>query len=438
MGLGIRDSQDKLKQLKDEQKREQTVRQSRKLTDQRNAVRRRLRAYQDLQPIYMPGLLQHLTDTAQSEDTMDSDPESVKLWLPSELPEDLIDRLCVSGLRRVEGQLQRARCFNSLHGVRHTLRVKTRMVLFKNRNVRGQRASGKSREIINRVVRRAKWYASRYRVARSAYLKLMGPGDWEMVLRPLRSEDVRSYRDPASLKVGPGRKGNDEDDQGEVERLRIFREIVAREEKDKDEGQEEEEEEEEWENEETTLGDLDLIPPDRQQWEHRSKHGTGETRKDLSWIWTAGGKIDIEDGADENENEILRVEWCKSRARARRAIEEVALVQEEMRRTLAFLEWRAIQWEECTEIDFDLRSTEREGYTAYALSQASVQRSLKARFQLEWQMPLEKVEEIECSEDQDHTDMPDEEVDDYEDDLDDVDGGNGENTDLSDDSPSRK
>ncbi|KAL0562385.1 hypothetical protein V5O48_019702, partial [Marasmius crinis-equi] len=48
---------------------------------------------------------------------------------------------------------------------------------------------------------------------------------------------------------------------------------------------------------------IDLIPPNRTEWEHRSKHGTGETRKIVSWIWTGGGKLDLEDGADENGNE---------------------------------------------------------------------------------------------------------------------------------------
>ncbi|EEB90386.1 hypothetical protein MPER_11415 [Moniliophthora perniciosa FA553] len=178
----------------------------------------------------MPGLLQHLDDTKQCEDTLDANPENAKLWLPSELPSDLIDRLCMKDVRQVEAKLQLARCFDSLHGVRHTLRVKTRMMLFKNTNIRGQRDSGKSREVINRVVRRARWYAARYRVAREAYLKLAGPGSWEAVLKPLRNEDVRSYRDPALMKTRKGRKGTEEEDEKEEERLQRYDDYVSREE----------------------------------------------------------------------------------------------------------------------------------------------------------------------------------------------------------------
>ncbi|THU75377.1 hypothetical protein K435DRAFT_556893, partial [Dendrothele bispora CBS 962.96] len=60
------------------------------------------------------------------------------------------------------------------------------------------------------------------------------------------------------------------------------------------------------------------------------------------WIWTSGPGM-IEDGADEN-NEICRSEWCRSRARAKRATEEVMLLKEEMRRTIKFLEWKERWW----------------------------------------------------------------------------------------------
>ncbi|KAF9231029.1 hypothetical protein BU15DRAFT_90993 [Melanogaster broomeanus] len=39
--------------------------------------------------------------------------------------------------------------------------------------------------------------------------------------------------------------------------------------------------------------------------------------------------------------EVMRIEWCKARARANRWAEEVELLSEEMRRVLAFLKWQA-------------------------------------------------------------------------------------------------
>ncbi|KAK0458213.1 uncharacterized protein EV420DRAFT_1479955 [Desarmillaria tabescens] len=73
------------------------------------------------------------------------------------------------------------------------------------------------------------------------------------------------------------------------------------------------------------------------------RDGTGQTWHTLSWIWTTT-KINLADGADENNDEVLYLEWCHSHARAYQAREEVLLLWEEMRRTLKFLEWRGEWW----------------------------------------------------------------------------------------------
>lgn len=70
-----------------------------------------------------------------------------------------------------------------------------------------------------------------------------------------------------------------------------------------------------------------------------ARDGTGETRKTLSWIWLMEGV----DGSTADSDEVLRSEWSKSRARAKRATEEVHLLREEMCRALKFLEWRSYQ-----------------------------------------------------------------------------------------------
>ena len=99
----------------------------------------------------------------------------------------------------------------------------------------------------------------------------------------------------------------------------------------------------------------------------------------------------------------LRIEWCRSRARAMRFSEEVELLNEEMRWVLAFLDWEASHWEE--------RATERiralasaaavgpgaaptfpvipgspldEGLQAYAHRQAAIRRKLFTRFAAQW------------------------------------------------------
>lgn len=40
----------------------------------------------------------------------------------------------------------------------------------------------------------------------------------------------------------------------------------------------------------------------------------------------------------------LRIQWCKSRARAIRWQEECVLIQEELRRTFETLQWEGLQW----------------------------------------------------------------------------------------------
>ena len=86
------------------------------------------------------------------------------------------------------------------------------MVIFKNKNVRGQYSGTRSRAVIDRVHERARSYADKYRAARKAILKLSGHGDWENKLRPLLDSDIRCYTDPDRLKRGPGRRGIVEDD----------------------------------------------------------------------------------------------------------------------------------------------------------------------------------------------------------------------------------
>ncbi|KAL0562870.1 hypothetical protein V5O48_019209, partial [Marasmius crinis-equi] len=122
--------------------------------------------------------------------------------------------------------------------------------------------------------------------------------------------------------------------------------------------------------------------------------GTGDTRKELSWIWVHRGfKINVEDGADDSNN-LLRAEWCRSRARVRRAQEEVLIVKEEMRRTLEYLSWAATRWEE-TKNDGEVSEGKKdrrdrvekgivEGRAAYATEQASIQLGLKVKFEGMW------------------------------------------------------
>jgi hypothetical protein len=85
----------------------------------------------------------------------------------------------------------------------------------------------------------------------------------------------------------------------------------------------------------------------------------------------------------------LRCEWVKSKARADRWNEEVQLVNEEMRRVLAFLEWKAVWWTEEGGRDLGVRLDIADGIRAYAAKQAYISRALACSFKMRWDSAFE-------------------------------------------------
>lgn len=348
----------------------QTAQQTNEIVEHRNILKQALRGFENLRSVYMPGLVQFLTD--RDEDlAMDEDghPENAKLWLPSSIPADMRQMVCSEGVDQIEERLRRARAYDALDGVRHTLRVKARMVEFKNKNIRGQRMSGKSREVIDRVHDRVKRFVDKYRRSRTGLLLLTGPGDWEKELRVMEASDVRSYVDPQRKTRGAGRRGTNEEEPG-MEGV-VVEEVVK-------------------EADAECQGDDEFLL----QGEIRTrKDGTGETRKEQSWIWVTR-EINLRDGADENDNEILHSEWCKSRARVHRAEEELRYLEVEMQRTLRFLEWRAAWWDERRSRGNPRKVPHlEEGVKAYAMKQAIIQRGLYSKFLKTWSAPLDRDED---------------------------------------------
>jgi hypothetical protein len=84
----------------------------------------------------------------------------------------------------------------------------------------------------------------------------------------------------------------------------------------------------------------------------------------------------------------VRVEWSKAKARLERWTEEVALLREEQRRVLAFLNWLENTWTDRADgshlvcIDLALSA----GLQGYALKQASTWARTRARFKQLWRV----------------------------------------------------
>ncbi|KAK0237087.1 hypothetical protein EDD85DRAFT_953083 [Armillaria nabsnona] len=181
---------------------------------------------------------------------------------------------------------------------------------------------------IDAIHKRALAAAVKYRRAREAKLRCASSGDWEQMLRKLEDGDIRSYQDLDRLCRGTGRWGMNEDS---------------------------------WEprvGANASEQGIELHQDDREK-----RDGMGQTWRSLSWIWTTA-KISLDDGADENNNE------------------------EEMHRTLKFLEWRGTWWKECVGTQ-NVDEALHEVLDAYAAVQTDLQRHLAVAFRDLWSTALD-------------------------------------------------
>jgi len=340
-----------------------TYRAEGNLAEQRNVLRSRIRGWEQLQAIYMPGLLQHrhnLSTQRPSTPLSSGNPEDLELWLPSALPLEDRERICIKGLPGAEEKLRTAQCYDALESMRHILTIKARMIQFKNKNLRGQREGTRSRAVIDRVHVRARAAADKYRAARKAKLLLAGRGDWETTLQVLNDNDIRSYQDPNRLRPRRRRRGVLEDDQlAGLQEQDILDDDTS--------------------NNQQEMSNITLFNDDRTR-----RDGTGETRRTISWIWLNHSL------SEDVGNEMLRSEWAKSRARAARAQEEVMLLNEEMRRTLESLSWEAEDWKTraVKRTEQVLEAGLKDGLRAYAMRQSNIQTSLATHFRSLWEAPL--------------------------------------------------
>lgn len=105
--------------------------------------------------------------------------------------------------------------------------------------------------------------------------------------------------------------------------------------------------------------------------------GDGESNSsyEISWIWLVPcpkGESKTDQMGAKDVAESMRVEWAKARARKLRWDEEYQLVQEEMRRTVAYLEWKAQWWQEQENRRSDTDDVVLRGISAYAHKQTAM------------------------------------------------------------------
>ncbi|KAI0684667.1 hypothetical protein C8T65DRAFT_712959 [Cerioporus squamosus] len=126
-----------------------------------------------------------------------------------------------------------------------------------------------------------------------------------------------------------------------------------------------------------------------------------EGTRAISWIWrqTDSSTTDTAGipNAQESVQESLRVEWCKARARAHRWKEECVLVEEEMRRVVAYHKWAAKNWESRIGLNFQDRPDYYEGARAYALRQSSIRTRMHQLCSRSWTYASENNDSMSLS-----------------------------------------
>ncbi|TFK60900.1 hypothetical protein BDN72DRAFT_778834, partial [Pluteus cervinus] len=241
--------------------------------------------------------------------------------LPLNLPSSLpLSLPCDPRLQDLEWRLRSAQAYSALDELRRSLRLRAYLYIDKNKYSRGQAQNTRSNTLIQNSSTKVTAAATKYRAARLAIASLSN-----------------FYTESS------------------------------------------------WEKDFPALQDADIrslqAEPDSNQEKRRKKANPSEGKRKISWIW---GVVGDNDTALDNEElqDDLRIEWCKSRARAKRWQEEVLLLQEEMKRVLMFFETEVQVWR--SRAEYQKGTDDGDGRHAYACQQSALREGLKAHFQELW------------------------------------------------------
>lgn len=158
-----------------------------------NTLQRRIDSWVKFQYLYMPALASLRSERSQNGDNQL--PERFDLMLPSRVASSVP---CSEHLRTIEWQLRYAQAHESLRSLRSNLRARSFVLKYKDRNLRGQGANTRARNVLKSIESRIDSAFRRYEVTHQALVALapqVGPVGWQSILRPLERNDVRSMTD---------------------------------------------------------------------------------------------------------------------------------------------------------------------------------------------------------------------------------------------------
>ncbi|KAJ7604088.1 hypothetical protein FB45DRAFT_983874 [Roridomyces roridus] len=322
----------------------------------RSAAQRCSNGYTSIQRVYMPALRSVLSDVQRQvlDGNGEQLPEATRLFMPSEIvSERKRNQACAIGLSNIEARMRLGELDEALGAVRHGLRTRTMTNRYKLRNWTGQGMMTKGQGILRQISLKIHTAKLRYRYARAALLALQGHGVWEEKFHVLQDDDVRALNERA-LTV------------------------------------EEKAQNEHW----AELGGAII----EGGIDRAAALASGEGSHTLSWIWYSAGSIGAREAEQEDDpqfHDALRLEWCKAYSRSRRFVEEVRLLREEMRRTIAFSQTEGEIWDGLGREEWSDTTPElAEGRRAYAAEQAGTERIRCRVLEANWAGILAKAEEF--------------------------------------------
>ncbi|KAJ8092812.1 hypothetical protein PM082_023641 [Marasmius tenuissimus] len=267
---------------------------------------------------HSPALQQLMEDQPPEEQ---SSPCDMSLFMPSSISEELHGVTCPKDLIRIEDQL----------------------FAYKNasRLIPSQGQYTRTRALQNSIEKKINLLVSTYREARKALLSLRGDGTWATILKELNDADVRGISKWVVKETEIKERKRAEDIAGVAHA--DFELLLEN-------------------NVPTVLFNPILT--------------LSQSKQQLSWIWYTYKNIEGTNALASTFEELkdnLRVEWCKARANARRAHEEVRLLEEEMRRLIQFCFKQSGWWREQIGRRTEVPVYLAEGLTAYAKEHEEVE-----------------------------------------------------------------
>jgi hypothetical protein len=305
-------------------KKYDTQKQLADLEEKRRILMARINQWRQVQLAYIPAVGPLVANVTSQLLSVAQTAECIPLFLPSSLPSDLRNTTDLSKSLLREVRLRFAQADDALHDIRHLLRIISGLWRFKKVNISGtgNRPNTRMRTLFNRFNHRLKKSVLRYQAAYTALLAADSGGEWKNRLRKLENSEIR----------GPGK-------------------------------------------DDFYIQEPGNLGPE-----------SSKGRFQISWIWLVPRSVnEVEaDSSEQVLDEGMRIEWSKSQARKMRWEEEVELIQEEMRRTIIYYEWKVSWWLQKNIQHSVIDETIQHGIAAYAQKQAYYCRCLAESFASTW------------------------------------------------------